>query len=233
MKKIINGKRYDTDTAKLIGSDGYSNPSDFDYWSEDLYQKKTGEFFLYGEGGARTKYAQAIDSNSWCGGERIMPLSFQDAREWVEDHLDADTYEEVFGPVAEDDSRKTVGFSLPVSVADTLKRMAAESGRTQSDIVAELIDREVQSEGLITMSYVFEEYRDKAGTGTEKKFDNKYQALDYAQREWDHLVEHDKESYRKDPCGYFRVCLYPVTWDGDEWNVETGDGAVKEIWSAL
>ncbi len=48
MKKIINGKRYDTETAKLIGSDGYSNPSDFNYWSEDLYQKKTGEFFLYG-----------------------------------------------------------------------------------------------------------------------------------------------------------------------------------------
>lgn len=141
MKKIINGKRYDTETAKLIGSDGYSNPSDFDYWSEDLYQKKTGEFFLYGEGGARTKYAQAIDSNSWCGGERIMPLSYDEAREWVEHHLDADTYEEVFGPVAEDDSRKTVGFSLPVSIADTLKRMAAESGRTQSDIVAELIEQ--------------------------------------------------------------------------------------------
>lgn len=141
MKKIINGKRYDTETAKLIGSDGYSNPSDFDYWSEDLYQKKTGEFFLYGEGGARTKYAQAIDSSSWCGGERIMPLSYDEAREWVEHHLDADTYEEVFGPVAEDDSRKTVGFSLPVSIADTLKRMAAETGKTQSDIVAELIEQ--------------------------------------------------------------------------------------------
>lgn len=141
MKKIIDGRRYDTETAKLIGEDSYSNPSDFNYWSEDLYQKKTGEFFLYGEGGARTKYAQAIDSNSWCGGERIMPLSFQEAREWVEKHLDADTYEEVFGPVAEDDSKRALNLSISTSIADTLKRMAAESGRTQSDIVAELIEK--------------------------------------------------------------------------------------------
>ncbi len=141
MKKIINGKRYDTETAKLIGSDGYSNPSDFNYWSEDLYQKKTGEFFLYGEGGARTQYAQAIDLNSWCGGERIMPLSYDEAREWAKKHLDADTYKEVFGPVAEDDSKRALNLSLPASTADTLKRMAAETGRTQSDIVAELIEK--------------------------------------------------------------------------------------------
>ena len=141
MKKIIDGKRYDTETAKLIGEDSYSNPSDFNYWCETLYQKKTGEFFLHGKGGARTKYAQAIDSNSWCSGERIMPLSYDKAREWVEKHLDADTYEEVFGPVAEDDSKRALNLSLPASVADTLKRMAAESGRTQSDIVAELIEK--------------------------------------------------------------------------------------------
>ena len=141
MKKIINRKRYDTETAKLIGSYGYSNPSDFNYWSEDLYQKKTGEFFLYGEGGARTQYAQAIDLNSWCGGERIMPLSYDEAREWAEKHLDADTYKEVFGPVAEDYSKRALNLSLPASTADTLKRMAAETGRTQSDIVAELIEK--------------------------------------------------------------------------------------------
>ena len=144
MKKIINGKRYDTETAKLIGEDSYSNPSDFDYWSEELYQKKTGEFFLYGEGGARTQYAQAVDQNSWTGGERIMPLSYDEAREWVEKHLDADTYEEVFGPVAEDDSRRALNLSLPASIADTLKRMAAETGKTQSDIVAELIEQAVK-----------------------------------------------------------------------------------------
>lgn len=54
MKKIINGKKYDTDTAKEVG---YSNngllSTDIDYIEETLYQKKTGEFFLYGEGGCK------------------------------------------------------------------------------------------------------------------------------------------------------------------------------------
>jgi len=55
MKKIINGKRYDTETAQLIGSASYSNRTDFRFWSEELYRKKTGEFFLYGEGGPASK----------------------------------------------------------------------------------------------------------------------------------------------------------------------------------
>ncbi len=41
MKKIINGKRYDTDTAKILGSVGYSHPGDFNFWVERLYSKKT------------------------------------------------------------------------------------------------------------------------------------------------------------------------------------------------
>lgn len=45
MKKIINGRRYDTDRAKEVGYDYYSNPGDFSYWRETLYRKNTGEFF--------------------------------------------------------------------------------------------------------------------------------------------------------------------------------------------
>ena len=40
MKKIINGKRYDTDTARLIGSTGYSYAGNSAYWLEELYLKK-------------------------------------------------------------------------------------------------------------------------------------------------------------------------------------------------
>lgn len=141
MKKIIDGKRYDTETAKEIGSDEFpGGRTDFHYWCETLYQKKTGEFFIHGEGHGLSRYAERY-FDGWGWGEKIIPISYDEARGWVEHHLDADTYEEVFGPVAEDDSRKTVGFSLPVSIADTLKRMAAETGRTQSDIVAELIEQ--------------------------------------------------------------------------------------------
>ena len=45
MKKIINGRKYDTETAKEIGywSNGYPC-SDFNHCEETLYLKKTGEY---------------------------------------------------------------------------------------------------------------------------------------------------------------------------------------------
>lgn len=97
MKKIINGKRYDTDTARLIGSTGYSYAGNSAYWLEELYLKKTGEFFLYGEGGSRSKYARRTGQNECSGGWEIRPLSPEEARKWAEEHLNADKYERVFG----------------------------------------------------------------------------------------------------------------------------------------
>lgn len=102
MKKIINGKKYDTDTATKLGSfdNGYFG-SDLDYLEETLYRKKTGEFFLYGEGGARTKYSVRCSSNSYCGGCDITPLSNSKAKAWAEENLTSDEYEAIFGLVEE------------------------------------------------------------------------------------------------------------------------------------
>lgn len=101
MKKIINGKMYNTETATFVGIDSYSYPSDFNWWEEELYKKKTGEFFLYGKGGAMSRYSEACGQNSWCGGSQIVPLSTTDARLWAEKHLTADEYESIFGPAEE------------------------------------------------------------------------------------------------------------------------------------
>ena len=140
MKKIINNKAYDTNTAKELGS--WSNMADygnFSQFSETLYRKKTGEFFLYGEGGPMTKYAVAEGSNSWRGGSRIMPLSFQEARAWAEEHLGGEEYEAIFGEVVEDDSRVQVCYSLSAQAAETVKRRAAELGISASAYVESLI----------------------------------------------------------------------------------------------
>ena len=140
MKKIISNKAYDTETAKELGS--WSNMADygnFSQFSETLYRKKTGEFFLFGEGGPMTKYAVAEGSNSWRGGSRIMPLSFQEAREWAEEHLSGDEYETIFGEVAEDESRVQVCYSLSAAAAETVKRRAAELGISASAYIESLI----------------------------------------------------------------------------------------------
>lgn len=69
----------------------------------------------------------------------LIPLTFGAARDWAEEHLSAEKYEAIFGEVTEDDSRRLISLSLPATAADTLKRLAAETGRTQSDLVAEMI----------------------------------------------------------------------------------------------
>ena len=101
MKKIINNKRYDTETAKLVGYTSYSYPGDFTWWTEHLYHKRTGEFFLYGVGGPMSKYARRIGPDEWTGGEEIRPLSLKEAREWAEKNIEAEEYEQIFGEVIE------------------------------------------------------------------------------------------------------------------------------------
>ena len=97
MKKIINGKMYNTETATELGEfwNGLS-ASDFRNLSETLYRKKNGEFFLYGQGGAMTEYSQPVGDMTG-GGEKIIPFTEEQARHWAEEKLDADEYIEIFG----------------------------------------------------------------------------------------------------------------------------------------
>ena len=101
MKKIIGGKKYDTGTAHCVGTDGYSRAGDFHRWTEKLYQKNSGVFFLCGEGGPLSHYGRRDGQNGFIGGEKVIPYTIEEAKEWVEKHLDADEYEEIFGEVEE------------------------------------------------------------------------------------------------------------------------------------
>lgn len=102
MKKIINGKKYNTDTATFIKeySCDYGVDS-LDGYFEELYRKRTGEYFLYGDGGARSPYSKSTSCNSWVGCEDIIPLTNNEAREWGEKHLTCDEFEAEFGEVEE------------------------------------------------------------------------------------------------------------------------------------
>lgn len=101
MKKIIEGRKYDTETAEfLAGYDNGLGARDFNHISEELYRKRTGEYFLYGWGGPMTEYRRTIGQNEWSGGEDITPLTEAEARKWVEEKAN-DRYEEIFGEVEE------------------------------------------------------------------------------------------------------------------------------------
>ena len=103
MKTIINGKKYDTETATCVAEwdNGVYGAGDFHRCAEALYQTKNGSFFLHGEGGALSSYAESCGQNSWCGGEKIIPMTEGEVRVWLEGRGLAKDYEEIFG-VCED-----------------------------------------------------------------------------------------------------------------------------------
>ena len=142
MKKIINGRVYDTEKAKELGTyANYGSWIDFSHFEETLYRKKTGEYFLFGEGGPMTRYAEAEGQNGWSGGKRIMPMTYDEAREWAEKHLEADEYEVIFGEIVEDEDAGKQVVSISVSPAkwEAAKREAARRGIGISEYIESLL----------------------------------------------------------------------------------------------
>ena len=140
MKKIINGKKYDTTTAReLKGWANHVPASDFSYYEETLYQKRNGEFFLHGRGNAASRYATSCGTDGWASGEEIVPLTWEAARKWAEAHLGADAYEAIFGEVPEDESRITTTISLSTGAMERAKRAAAKAGISVSAYLESLI----------------------------------------------------------------------------------------------
>lgn len=102
MKAIINGRKYDTETAKEMAyAESDCGRNSFGWYEETLYKKRTGEFFLAGEGYAATKYATHYEGGTRGPGSKIIPLTYEEAEEWGERNLSADRYEEIFGEVSE------------------------------------------------------------------------------------------------------------------------------------
>ena len=98
MKKIINGIRYNTDTAIEIGSD-YNNvyTNDFSYWEATLYKTpRSGRFFLAGKGGPMTRFRLRCDDGTSTFGSKIIPMSKAEAMEWAKEYLDYDTIKNHF-----------------------------------------------------------------------------------------------------------------------------------------
>lgn len=100
MKKVINGKKYDTDTAYEVGSYYQGNYGDFFSFCEILYRKKTKEFFLECSGGPMSKYSEYFDGDM-CGTHILKPLTDTEAKIWAEKYCEVDVYEQLFGEVEE------------------------------------------------------------------------------------------------------------------------------------
>ena len=83
------------------------------------------------------------------------------------------------------------------------------------------------------VAYVFREYKDRGGIGSEQMFRDKYEAIKTASDHWETMNEYDRDSYRRDAAGVFAVWLMPCEWDDiDDCFYPEGDPISVE-WDAL
>lgn len=87
MRRIINGKVYDTATADLVCDvtppGAAQSRTDFHYENTSLYRSPRGQFFLAGEGGARSRWATKVDGGS-SDGAGIELVEPEDAQRMAE-----------------------------------------------------------------------------------------------------------------------------------------------------
>jgi len=129
MNKVINGKKYDTETAhKLIKTGVAFDNYGHDVCTATLYRKRTGEYFLYTE-----------DSVSETVGIRPL-LTLTEAKAWAEKHLDVNEYEEIFGEIEEDfeedmELNQQISVLIPVTIYNELKLKKDSTGTNISALI--------------------------------------------------------------------------------------------------
>lgn len=106
MKRIIDGKTYNTETATHVCETSNGLPhSDFRSEYSDLYVTKKGAYFLAGSGGPSSRFAREVEDGR-SGGSGIIPLTKSEALDCVERECrtdeDTDLIQEFFGDIIED-----------------------------------------------------------------------------------------------------------------------------------
>lgn len=103
MKRIINKKRYDTETATLVAKWHNGLPwSDFSALRAELYQTKSGSWFLYLDGGPLTECRVQTGSNCWSGSPKIRSLTPEQAYQWLEEHNKDEALEKYFATIIQE-----------------------------------------------------------------------------------------------------------------------------------
>lgn len=98
MKKIINGRRYDTDTAELLCNlECKAFAGAWDWHDTALYRTKSGAFFLAGWGMGGSMWGEELyDCTDRVRGEGLRVLTNEEAREILEQEDQVEIIEAFF-----------------------------------------------------------------------------------------------------------------------------------------
>lgn len=151
MRKVINGRTYNTETSKRIGSwDNGVYGNDFRSCEEDLYKNTKGAYFLVGSGGPLSKYSVSL-GNSTSGTTELIPMTAEEAQAWAEEHLDAEDYEAEFGvqeEAAPSDltTRERVNLTIDSELMARFRDHSAKTGVPMSRLIDKAIATILDSE---------------------------------------------------------------------------------------
>lgn len=136
----LDNKFYDIEKAtplftvkKTFGEKYGENPDDD--WTETLYKKKSGEYFVLGQGGKNSPYNK-IEDGKEVGGFRYeiwLQSNYNSARNWVHSNC-PEKLEEIFME-NKDDKQKVTSLTLSPKARLNLKRKAREQNKSISEIV--------------------------------------------------------------------------------------------------
>ena len=141
MRKIIDGRKYDTETATKLAEIKRDQGDSLRFYEEALYRKRTGEYFMYGHGGGMSRYSRYVPEAGMSGpGEAITPVSADQAREWASKELSTDGYEEIFGEVSEGEpveegASAVMAVRVSPATRERLRRLAWGSDSTQGAVL--------------------------------------------------------------------------------------------------
>jgi hypothetical protein len=143
MKRIINGKTYNTETATKIcdWSNWDIDPSSCSFeYGEIIYQTRYGAYFLY-------KYAFPNDDKSE---ETITPFSPQEAQEWMENvtYVDLTKHiEEHFGEMPEAGiSESRITLRMPDSLKSKIEVFAKKNQQSLNAWIVKTIEKSIAYE---------------------------------------------------------------------------------------
>lgn len=104
MKRVIDGRRYDTDTAEFLCdlTPASHNINDFKYENTSLYRTQRGAYFLSGSGHGLTRWARKMPDGGYGYGEGIIPLDDREALRVLENEAEDELIEKYFGDVVQD-----------------------------------------------------------------------------------------------------------------------------------
>jgi hypothetical protein len=140
MKRIIEGKLYNTETAaKLCELACDFSKGNFRWHDTALYQTRGGAFFLAGEGHAMSMWATRFD-NMHGPGDGIRPVSAEEACHFLEQGNKIDILGRIFGPAPEAGASLPYALPLPSALRPLLEKAAESEGRSLDAIICGAIE---------------------------------------------------------------------------------------------